>query len=337
MKNKVIRTICYFADSQHDSAYKKLNDIADTLEKFDYAIQTKRICTNEGNIKRIESLFNDESLLLGAGTLSRKSAIEQLPDIIASGDVSFNLDLTKIVEKKDAEFLFKLIETKADKTFNFSYKFFDSPSTPFFPVATFQQNGFSLGLQATDLSENCKTIDEWLEKIKSVWDELCSIFEYETDFLGIDSSIAPLFEGKSSFIAFIKRLYGSFPETVTKDVYLRITKFIKEQNPRPLGLCGIMFPCLEDFELADEYKTGNFFIERNIFLSLHSGLGIDTYPIGIDESPERVYEILCVLQALSEKYKKPLSARFVSDGKAKIGEMSDFRNQYLRDVIIRPL
>ncbi|MCD4678913.1 MAG: DUF711 family protein [Bacteroidales bacterium] len=337
MENKVIRTICYFTDRHYDNAYKKLSNITETLVNSGYSVQTRRICTKDLDFKEIESTFDDKTLLFGAGTQSREALNNQIQDILDSGDVSFNLDLTKGVEKEDVEFLFKLIETKAEKTFNFSYKFFDSPSTPFFPVATFQQNGFSLGLQATDLSEHCKTIDEWLEKIKSVWDELCSIFEYETDFLGIDSSIAPLFEGKSSFIAFIKRLYGSFPETVTKDVYLRITKFIKEQNPRPLGLCGIMFPCLEDFELADEYKTGNFSIERNIFLSLHSGLGIDTYPIGIDESPERVYEILCVLQAFSEKYNKPLSARFVSDGKARIGDMTDFRNQYMKDVIIRPL
>ena len=98
-----------------------------------------------------------------------------------------------------------------------------------------------------------------------------------------------------------------------------------------------MLPCLEDFELAEEYRQGNFTIERNIYLSLHSGLGIDTYPIGIDEAPERVFEILCLLQGLSQKYNKPLSARFVSDGRAKIGDMTDFKNQYLKDVVVRSL
>ena len=85
-----------------------------------------------------------------------------------------------------------------------------------------------------------------------------------------------------------------------------------------------MFPCLEDGELAAEYEKGNFTIERNIFLSLHSGLGIDTYPIGIDEKPERVWEILKLLQKLSNKYNKALSCRFVSDGKTGIGGNSDF-------------
>lgn len=98
-----------------------------------------------------------------------------------------------------------------------------------------------------------------------------------------------------------------------------------------------MFPCLEDFELADEFEKGNFTVERNIYLSLHSGLGIDTYPIGIDESPQRVLEILKLIQGLSNKYNKPLSTRFVSDGKAKIGQKTDFQNQYLKDVVVRKL
>ncbi len=118
---------------------------------------------------------------------------------------------------------------------------------------------------------------------------------------------------------------------------MEITKFIKKENPNPIVLCGLMLPCLEDYDLAKEYENGNFTMERNIYLSLHSGLGIDTYPVGINESPQKILEILKLIQALSNKYKKPLSARFVSDGKAKIGEKTDFQNQYLKDVIIRSL
>ena len=40
---------------------------------------------------------------------------------------------------------------------------------------------------------------------------------------------------------------------------------------------------------------------------------------------------------VSNKYKKPLSVRFVSDGKAKTGEKTDFQNKYLIDVIVRKL
>jgi uncharacterized protein (UPF0210 family) len=128
-----------------------------------------------------------------------------------------------------------------------------------------------------------------------------------------------------------------FPFTTTTDFYLRITKFLKTQNPKPIGLCGIMFPCVEDFSLAEQYEENDFLIERNVFLSLHSGLGIDVYPIGINEDKERVLEILSLLKGLAEKYDKPLAARFVSDGKAKSGQKTDFKNPYLKDVVINPL
>jgi hypothetical protein len=45
---------------------------------------------------------------------------------------------------------------------------------------------------------------------------------------------------------------------------------------------------------------------------------------------------LTLFQGLSNKYKKPLSARFVSDGKAKIGQMTHFGIPYLKDVVVRP-
>ena len=48
-------------------------------------------------------------------------------------------------------------------------------------------------------------------------------------------------------------------------------------------------------------------------------------------------QILKLVQSLSNKYGKSLSVRFVSDGKSKIGMKTNFKNQYLKDVVIRPL
>lgn len=98
-----------------------------------------------------------------------------------------------------------------------------------------------------------------------------------------------------------------------------------------------MLPCLEDFGLAEEYERGNFSLERNIFLSMHCGMGIDTYSIGIDESREKVFEVLKLLHGLSTKYKKPMMARFISDGRAKVDEMTNFGNPFLKDVVVRKL
>jgi uncharacterized protein (UPF0210 family) len=253
-------------------------------------------------------------------------------------DTSFNYNLTnENIVLEDVGVLFEAIKTCPSKTFAFTYTFNNPDNSPYFPSGNCGREGFAVGLQPTDLSENCRSIEEWLGEMKRVWQEIVELFKDESDFLGIDSSIAPLFGGKSSLVNFIKRLGMNFSGSTTTDTYIKITKFIKSENPKPIGLCGLMFPCLEDFDLADEYKKGNFSIERNVYLSLHSGLGIDTYPIGIDEKPERVLEILKLIQGLSNKYQKSLSTRLVSDGKAKIGEKSDFKNQYLKDVTVKSL
>ena len=65
-------------------------------------------------------------------------------------------------------------------------------------------------------------------------------------------------------------------------------------------------------------------------------MGIDSYPIGVDEQPERVTEVLKLIGGLSDKYKKPLSARFVSDGRARVGQRTHFSIPFLKDVVVRP-
>lgn len=337
MSNKIVRTICYFTDDLKNQTVNRLDKIAQMLAAKNYRIQTKRICSSL-TIREMKDRITDDSILLSVGTLSQTRAQEELEDFYSTKNIFFNIDLSsEQINDKHIEILFNIIKYKPDKTFNFTYTFNNKPSSPYFPSSSYKTNGFSIGLQPTDLAEDCTSLEEWFAKLNSVWSEINELFKDSTDFLGIDSSIAPLFQGYSSFINFIKRLKSSFSQSVTTDVYIQISKFIKENNPHPIGLCGLMFPCLEDFELADEYNNGEFSIERNIFLSLHSGLGIDTYPIGIDENPERALEILCLLQDLSNKYQKALSARFVSDGKTKIGEKTNFQNQFLKDIIIKNL
>ncbi len=266
------------------------------------------------------------------------TAKEQINNFYHSHHVAFNIDLTtENITEHDVDVLFNIIKHAPEKTFHFTYVFNNQLSSPYFPSANYKRDGFSIGLQPTDLSEGCLTLDAWLQKIKMTWDEMAELFQDDRAFLGIDASIAPLFTGKSSLIDVIESFGVAFTASVITDLYVTITDFLQRHNPKPIGLCGLMFPCLEDFSLAAAYEQGHFSIERNIYLSLHSGLGIDTYPIGLDERPEHVLNILKLLQGLSNKYGKTLSARFVSDGHANIGDMTSFRNPYLKDVTIRPL
>ena len=339
MNNRIVRTICYFKNSPSENTSAVLNEISQKLSKHEFEIQTKRVCSPMiDKVIELENKLTSESFLLSAGTIGLYVAEERIGELLSTKDVSFNLDLTaETINEIHSNLLFEIIKINPKKTFNFTYVFNNKPQTPFFPSASYSQDGFSIGLQPTNLSEGCKTLSEWLEKVRESWQEIYDLFKNDEDFLGIDSSIAPLFTGKSSLLSFIKRLGYDFSRSVTTDIYLQITKYISENNPKPVGLCGLMLPCLEDFDLANEYEKGNFSIERNTYLSLHCGLGIDTYPMGVDESLERVTEILSLIQNLSNKYNKPLSVRFVSDGKSQIGDRTDFKNQYLKDVVIRKL
>lgn len=333
---KVVRSVCYFTDGPAGEALAKVSAIAGKLSREDFEVQTKRICSSNKNIEKLSGAVEDKNILLSVGTLDYGEAKEQLDAFYSTDNLSFNIDLSEgKIEDRYVKVLFDIIQNKPANTFNFTYVFNNEHSSPYFPSANHGKNGFSVGLQPTDLSEGCSSLEEWLGRMREAWVEIFNLFKSDKDFLGIDSSIAPIFNGNGSLVNFIKRLGLSFNESVMTDIYLKITEFIKKENPKPVGLCGLMFPCLEDFELADEYEQGNFSVERNIYLSLHSGLGIDTYPIGVDEKPANVLNILSLLQGLSRKYRKPLSARFVSDGMAKVGEKTDFKNQYLKDVVVR--
>ncbi len=335
--SKIIRSICLFGQDLTPNVPHQLDEIKSKLLAYGFEVQTVRYCSPFHSFQQVEQAYGQQIKNLAVGTLTFDQAKSQLTDFLSTDHVSFNLDLTHgPITDDHTAILFEIIKRKPANTFLFAYTFNNAPSSPFFPSAQYHQNGFSIGLQPTDLSADCTTLDEWFAKMKQTWGEILSLFADDKRFLGIDSSIAPLFTEKGSLVALIRRLGMTFSESVLTDTYIRITQFIKGHNPQPVGLCGLMFPCLEDFELASEYELGHFSIERNLFLSLHSGLGIDTYPIGINENIATVTSMLQLVQALSNKYHKPLSVRFVSDGKARIGDMAAFQNQYLKDVRIRP-
>jgi hypothetical protein len=335
---KIIRTICVFSDTASSNEIALLNSISETLQQHNFTIQTKRICLPRYHPDLDDALLREHNIMVGFGSHSRREFSQILPQFLSAHQRRLTLDLTNgEITSEDIEPLFTMMKHKPEATFGFAFGYNLPVSTPFFPSASFGQRGFSVGLQATDLSAECQTLDEWFVSMKATWDELDTLLRPFNEYIGIDSSIAPLYAGEGSLVHFVRRLGYTFSHSATTDVYSRMTSFIKTHNPRPVGLCGLMFPCLEDFLLADEYEQGHFPIERNLFLSLHCGLGIDTYPIGIDESPERVLEIARLVQQLSNRFKKPLSIRFVSDGKAAIGQRSHFANPILRDVVIRPL
>lgn len=334
---KIIRSLCLFTQKPDLSCVNKLGSLSEKLSTMGYGIQTQRLCSPGMDLFCVIGDLED-SLLYSIGTISLEEAKSNIDKLLGPHNVSFNIDLTSAqLNMAYVDFLFHIIEKNPSKCFNFTYVMNNRLSSPYFPSSAYETDGFSVGLQPTNLAMHCDSIASWKQAMRTAWGEINAVFSKEKDFLGIDSSIAPLLDGDGSFIYFLNRLGIHFSDSVVTPMYVELTKFLKAENPKPTGLCGLMVPCLEDFLLADEYAYGNFSIERNIYLSLHSGLGIDTYPIGIDEDKSSILKILQLLKALSLKYNKPLSARFVSDGKAKIGDKTNLGSPYLKDVVVRPL
>lgn len=262
---KIIRSLCYFAQNPDGKIIDRINELKSKLELNNFIVQTTRLCSNI-SVKEIDLKLGKTDLYLSVGKLSENEIEKQFIDFINAKNVAVNLDLSDGVTENNVNLLFRIIKERPLKTFNFAYVFNNVNSSPYFPSASYVQDGFAIGLQSTDLAENCNSIEEWLELKRKVWGELIELLKAEVDFLGIDSSVAPLFTGNSSLINLAKRIKGNFTDSVVSDFYLKITNFIKIENPRPVGLCGLMLPCLEDFELAQEYEQGNFSIEKFVFI-----------------------------------------------------------------------
>ncbi len=336
--NKIIRTICLFTEGPEKAHRERLTSLADTFTRNGFTVQTLRLCAPDPDAVLRFDAENDGSLFLSMGRLPFEKARALMPNFLAAQNVAFNVDLAgEPLELEHTTLLTEIIRQNSAKTFSFTYTFNNVPSSPFFPSATYARSGVAIGLQPTNLAEGCRTIEAWLERMRAVWFEIEGLMAGEPDFLGIDTSIAPLYEDDGSLLHIVRRTTAPLDQAATSDVFLRIARFIKGEGLKRTGLCGLMFPCLEDFEVARAYERGEFSIERNVFLSLHSGLGIDAYPIGTDEDANRVLDILRLVQGLSNKYSKPLSIRLISDGNARIGEKASFNNPYLKDVTIRKL
>lgn len=228
--NKIIRSICYFTNDPTKESVIQLDKLGNFLIEKGFEIQTKRICSPAiDKILDLDLKLADKSFIFGIGSIIKEQVDSILNKLLKTKDTSFNLDLTdEEITLAEVKILFELIKENPPKTFNFTYVFNNPPSSPFFPSGNYEREGFSVGLQPTDLSENCKTLEEWLEKLRLSWLEINILFKGEPKFLGIDSSVAPLFNGKSSLVSFIKRLGYDFPHSATTDAYLKITKFLFE-------------------------------------------------------------------------------------------------------------
>ena len=103
----------------------------------------------------------DPSILYSVGTLTFESACANFYRLMGKHNISFNIDLTDIDPTLEhVDFLFNIIKSNPQKCFNFTYVINNAPSSPYFPSSSYEKDGFSIGLQPTNLSVDCQHLDE---------------------------------------------------------------------------------------------------------------------------------------------------------------------------------
>ena len=83
--NKIVRSVCYFADTLNDKSLDKLNSIADQLQANGFELQTRRICFTGMSIEQVDAQIDDDSLFISVGMLNREQAHNQIDDFVRAG------------------------------------------------------------------------------------------------------------------------------------------------------------------------------------------------------------------------------------------------------------
>ena len=218
------------------------------------------------------------------------------------------------------------------------------PGAPFFPAAYHQGNtpAFALATESADLAvrafAEAASLDDARQRLKGDLERhgrmLASVSRYlsrrfKIQFGGIDFSLAPFPEEARSLGFAMERLgapgvgrHGSLAAASILAEALDRAKY-----PRT-GFSGLMIPVLEDTTLAARAAEGLLTVKDLLLYAAVCGTGLDTVPLPGDTAPEQIAAILLDLAALSERLKKPLTARLMPIPGKKAGDRTDFDFAY---------
>ncbi len=234
--------------------------------------------------------------------------------------------------------------------FRFAATAFSPAETPFYPAAYHAGTpAFGIGLESPrvltkvaaagfsreDMAARiADRLDEIIQPIETVAESLAK--ESGRRYSGLDTSPAP---GLSASIGeTIETLTGvPFGSPSTLAACALLTDAIKSIESRACGYSGLMLPVLEDRVLARRAIEGRFGVEDILLYSCVCGTGLDVVPLPGDATAGQLAGLVLDVAALSEKYRKPLSARlFPIPGKGP-GDAISFENPFLTDCVVMPL
>lgn len=232
------------------------------------------------------------------------------------------------------------------------------PWAPFFPAA-YHGGGppcFALATESADLavtaferarslSDARRNLVQSVEENAARLSRQCETLAQDTGlaFKGLDFTLAPFPEERRSLGTALERL--GVP-AVGLNGSLAAAAFLTDALDRAsyprTGFNGLMLPVLEDATLARRAAEGVLSVNDLLLYSAVCGTGLDTVPLPGDVSEEALAAVLLDLAALSERLKKPLTARLMPVAEKKAGDPTGFdfpyfANSRILDLKAQPL
>jgi uncharacterized protein (UPF0210 family) len=214
------------------------------------------------------------------------------------------------------------------------------PGAPFFPAAYHQgeKPAFAIATEAADLAvkafKESTTLYEGRDTLITVLEKngnaLATVAEklsrqFETDFGGIDFSLAPFPTDEQSLGGAVERmgiskigLHGSLAAVAL------LTEAVDRANFPHTGFSGFMQPVLEDSVLAKRAAEGTLTIKDLLLYSAVCGTGLDTVPLPGNATADQIAALLLDLSALALRLDKPLTARLMPIPGKQAGDPTGF-------------
>jgi uncharacterized protein (UPF0210 family) len=227
-------------------------------------------------------------------------------------------------------------------------------NAPFFPFSRHEGEriAFSFALETTELALSVAAelgrappIDRYrsrfVERLVAMLTQVHAVgleIERNTDcdYRGLDASLAPFPDGRTSVAALIERLLGAefgaqgsvFITGVLTDA---LRAAIDKSGARAVGFNGVMFSLLEDNALAAANSRRLMNFDTLVATSAVCGCGIDMVPVSGTSFPEEIAAVILDIAALATSLSKPLGVRLLPIPNRSANEFTAFNMDFLCD------
>ena len=222
-----------------------------------------------------------------------------------------------------------------------------SPGTPFFPAA-YHRGGntmIAIATEAADLAveslSEARSLSIARRRLVSVIENHAASIQFiaqratakhETQFLGIDFSMAPYPEEARSIGRALEALgIPTVGLSGTAAGVAFLADCLDRAQFQRTGFCGMFLPVLEDFVLAASAARKAISINALLLFATLCGTGLDTIPLPGDVSHEAIAAVLVDLGAVSLRHNKPLTARLMPIPESQAGDEIHFDFPYFAD------